>query len=100
MIIAGAVVFMVKAKNRSPAQLPSAQNQPAALPPAPEPPFADEPAPLPLPPAPQDPPDYAEPNVVREKVIERQVVVTRCQFCGELTPMDLSACKSCGGKVR
>jgi rRNA maturation endonuclease Nob1 len=33
---------------------------------------------------------------VQREVIERQVVVMRCRFCKELTPAELSACKSCG----
>lgn len=36
---------------------------------------------------------------VRERIIERQVVVTRCRYCNELTPVDLSACKSCGARL-
>ena len=32
-------------------------------------------------------------------VIERQIVVTRCRFCAQLTPVDLSACKSCGAQM-
>lgn len=35
-----------------------------------------------------------------EKVIERQLVVMHCKFCNELTPVDLSACKSCGAGIR
>lgn len=39
-------------------------------------------------------------NVVeREKVIERQVVVTRCGFCKKLTPVDLTACENCGARL-
>lgn len=45
-------------------------------------------------------PDGAAGRVVeREKVIERQVVVTRCGYCEKLTPVDLSACKSCGATL-
>jgi len=32
----------------------------------------------------------------RERVIERQVVVARCRYCSELTPVDLPACRHCG----
>ncbi|MDI1431501.1 hypothetical protein [Polyangium sorediatum] len=40
----------------------------------------------------------AMPAVVhREReVIERQVVVMRCRFCNQLTPAELTQCKSCG----
>lgn len=40
----------------------------------------------------------ATPGVQRivEHTIERQVVVTRCKFCHQLTPVDLERCKSCG----
>lgn len=31
-----------------------------------------------------------------DRTIERQVVVTRCKFCKQLTPVDLEACKNCG----
>jgi len=34
---------------------------------------------------------------VHQVVIERQVVVTRCKYCGHLTPVDLAACQGCGG---
>ena len=37
----------------------------------------------------------AEPRVV-ERVVERQVLVTRCQYCKKLTPVDLTECKQCG----
>ncbi|MBL8604326.1 MAG: hypothetical protein JNK72_20545 [Myxococcales bacterium] len=36
---------------------------------------------------------------VVEKVIERQVLVVRCQFCRKLTPVDMSECKECGAKM-
>jgi hypothetical protein len=48
-------------------------------------------------------PVYAEPSpaahapVVHHVVVERQVVVTRCKYCGHLTPVDLEACQGCGG---
>ena len=38
-------------------------------------------------------------EVVVQHVVERQVVVTRCKFCGQLTPVDLTACKSCGAQM-
>lgn len=31
-----------------------------------------------------------------ERIVERQVVVMRCRFCKKLTPVDLTACESCG----
>ena len=34
--------------------------------------------------------------IVKEKVIERQVMVTRCKFCGQITPVDLNNCEKCG----
>lgn len=34
--------------------------------------------------------------VERERVVERQVLVTRCKFCKKLTPVDLTACAECG----
>lgn len=37
--------------------------------------------------------------VEREKVIERQVIVTRCGFCKKLTPVDLTACENCGANL-
>ena len=40
-----------------------------------------------------------EVKIVKEKVIERQTLVIRCQFCGTLTPADLKACKECGAKL-
>lgn len=33
---------------------------------------------------------------VVEHTIERQVVVTRCKFCQQLTPVDLERCANCG----
>lgn len=39
-------------------------------------------------------------SVVVERVIERQILVTRCQFCGELTPVDLKTCAGCGAPYR
>jgi len=35
-----------------------------------------------------------------EKIVERQVLVQRCPHCHEFTPVDLSACKSCGAKIQ
>lgn len=32
----------------------------------------------------------------RAQVIERQVLVVRCQYCKSLTPADLSRCQNCG----
>jgi hypothetical protein len=34
--------------------------------------------------------------ITKEKVIERQVMVTRCKFCGQITPLDLNNCEKCG----
>ena len=38
--------------------------------------------------------------IQRERVVERQIVVAHCQFCGELTPVDLTACSACGARRR
>jgi len=43
---------------------------------------------------------HIERHVEREKIIERQIVVTHCKFCKELTPVDLSECKSCGATIK
>jgi hypothetical protein len=37
-------------------------------------------------------------GLVREKVVERQVVVTRCAFCDALTPVDARRCERCGAE--
>ena len=29
-------------------------------------------------------------------IVERQVMVTRCKFCGQITPLDLNNCEKCG----
>jgi hypothetical protein len=34
-----------------------------------------------------------------ERLIERQVLVMRCRFCGNLTAADLTQCQSCGGRL-
>jgi hypothetical protein len=48
-----------------------------------------------------EPPAKPIPTTVveRERIIERQVLVTRCTFCKKLTPVDLSACDGCGAKL-
>jgi hypothetical protein len=40
----------------------------------------------------------AQQPVTTEKIVERQVLVTRCRFCKKLTPVDLGACEVCGAK--
>jgi hypothetical protein len=40
------------------------------------------------------PPASAPEPAVR--VVERQVLVTRCKFCQKITPVDLQACSECG----
>jgi len=35
----------------------------------------------------------------RERIVERQVVVMHCKYCGKLTPVDLSDCRECGGRL-
>ncbi len=37
---------------------------------------------------------------LRERIIERQVLVRRCDHCGELVEVDLRACTRCGAKLR
>ena len=44
-------------------------------------------------------PAAAPQTITRERIIERQVVVMRCKYCAELTPVDLSSCKSCGARL-
>ena len=44
--------------------------------------------------APEHKKKLAEPAV--ERVVERQVLVTRCKFCKQITPVDLSECENCG----
>ena len=34
-----------------------------------------------------------------ERLVERQVLVTRCRYCAQLVPVDISACGSCGAKL-
>jgi hypothetical protein len=34
-----------------------------------------------------------------DRLIERQVVVARCRYCGQMTPVDLGGCQFCGGKL-
>jgi hypothetical protein len=43
----------------------------------------------------QAPPAPPPPHAVHHTV-ERQVVVTRCKFCGQLTPVDVQVCQHCG----
>lgn len=40
--------------------------------------------------APAPPPQHVQ------HTVERQVVVTRCKFCGQLTPVDCQVCQHCG----
>lgn len=40
--------------------------------------------------------DHQQSGVPYEKQIEREVIVTRCKFCQQLTPVDLEGCRSCG----
>jgi hypothetical protein len=35
-------------------------------------------------------------TVEKHSVVERQIVVVRCRFCKELTPVDGATCKNCG----
>jgi hypothetical protein len=36
----------------------------------------------------------------RERVVVRQELVRRCDYCDALTPVDLRACDECGAKLR
>lgn len=45
-----------------------------------------------------DLPDQAAVHVI-ERIIERQVLVMRCQYCRELTPVDVDECRTCGAKM-
>ncbi len=77
-------------------------------PPAPAPAWPNYGAPPGYPPTPapapaqapvaQSPAPAAEPRFV-EKVIERQVLVVRCQYCRALTPADMATCKECGARM-
>lgn len=42
------------------------------------------------------PPPITAGAPARAQVIERQVLVVRCQYCKALTPADLSRCQNCG----
>ncbi|MFO0549675.1 MAG: hypothetical protein U0271_14885 [Polyangiaceae bacterium] len=33
---------------------------------------------------------------VERKLVERQIVVVRCRFCQQLTPVDRKECEHCG----
>lgn len=35
-------------------------------------------------------------SFVERRIVERQIVVTRCRFCQQMTPVDLAACQGCG----
>lgn len=35
-------------------------------------------------------------SVVQNHIVERQVVVVRCRFCAQLSPVDWNACQHCG----
>lgn len=45
------------------------------------------------------PPSSGSSSVVERHVVERQVVVTRCRYCGALTPVDLAGCQNCGATL-
>jgi len=53
----------------------------------------------PSPPAPAPTAAVPAPERVVEKVIERQVLVVRCQYCRALTPADMATCKECGARM-
>ncbi len=38
------------------------------------------------------------PNPRYEHTIERQVLVARCRYCQQITPVDLAACRNCGAR--
>ena len=35
-------------------------------------------------------------HVHHERIVERQVMVVRCKFCGQITPLDFNNCEKCG----
>jgi hypothetical protein len=43
-------------------------------------------------------PAKVETRVEREKIVERQILVVRCNYCQKLTPADLSECRECGAR--
>jgi hypothetical protein len=44
-------------------------------------------------------PSSAEVARGSERVIERQILVIRCKYCGNMTAADLSQCQTCGGRM-
>jgi hypothetical protein len=40
----------------------------------------------------------AAPTVVTEKIVEREVVMIPCQYCGSLFPQTVTTCPTCGAK--
>lgn len=54
-------------------------------------------------PIPDGPPASQGPASVQmyvdRQVVERQVVVTRCRYCQQMTPVDAMACTNCGGAI-
>jgi len=48
----------------------------------------------------QAPPASAFEQVAPSSVVERQTVVIRCQYCGNLTPVDLQGCQHCGARLK
>jgi hypothetical protein len=54
--------------------------------------------------APNEPPPGARVSkspapAERERIVERQIVVMHCIYCGKLTPVDLSQCRECGARL-
>ena len=43
-------------------------------------------------------PASSRPQVVERETVERQVVVGRCKYCSQLTPIDLTRCRTCGAE--
>jgi hypothetical protein len=44
----------------------------------------------------REPPAAPRSEPAAAHVIERQVLVARCKFCQQITPVDLAACSACG----
>lgn len=36
----------------------------------------------------------------RERIVERQLVVSRCTYCSALTPIDVTICEACGARSK
>lgn len=46
----------------------------------------------------KDQPPEPQKGIVKETIIERQVFVIRCAYCGNVYPAEKQKCPSCGGR--